>query len=193
MRVQTPSGARCFSLLHPDRPWTHLVWYWKGTGVQSSAQSRQSPPPNAERKNEWSYTSAPLICLHGLDGLSLFFTLLRTKSVHVWMRRQINKSLGAGMQFGGFKGLVLPESSRTTPLFDASSTLRSVSGDKHWRMNTSEVRIPSWSRMANEARKYNLFNYNLYLTEDKLPWQQQGNTIRYITIRRDTTGCVTRT
>jgi hypothetical protein len=27
----------------------------------------QSPPSSAEVKDEWSYTSTPLICLHGMD------------------------------------------------------------------------------------------------------------------------------
>ena len=30
-------------------------------------EANHSPPPGAEAGNEWSYTSAPPICLHGVD------------------------------------------------------------------------------------------------------------------------------
>ena len=38
---------------------------WPGCDVD------HSPPSNAEVKNEWSYTSAHHICLHGVDRKSL--------------------------------------------------------------------------------------------------------------------------
>ena len=34
-----------------------------------------SPPYTAEVKNEWSYTSTPSICLHGVDRTTLPFNL----------------------------------------------------------------------------------------------------------------------
>jgi len=33
-----------------------------------------TPPSSAEIKNEWSYTSTPLICHHGADGDNFAFT-----------------------------------------------------------------------------------------------------------------------
>jgi hypothetical protein len=33
----------------------------------------QSPTSSAEVKNEWSYTSTPLICLHGIDRDNFVF------------------------------------------------------------------------------------------------------------------------
>ena len=34
-------------------------------------EAGHSPPPSAEVKNEWSYTSAPLICFHSVDRENL--------------------------------------------------------------------------------------------------------------------------
>jgi hypothetical protein len=55
-------------------------------------------------KNEWSYTSAPSICLHGLnrDGFNLYSLLYFGQKLFIfmalWTRRQINKTLGGGMK-----------------------------------------------------------------------------------------------
>ena len=38
-------------------------------------EAYHSTPPNAEAKNEWSYTSIPPRCLHGIHQDSLYFTL----------------------------------------------------------------------------------------------------------------------
>jgi hypothetical protein len=39
-------------------------------------EMNQSPPPSAEVKNEWSYTVAPPVRLHGVDkeNFTIYFT-----------------------------------------------------------------------------------------------------------------------
>ena len=52
--------------------------YWDPfLGIKRSGRdSDHSPPPNVEVKNEWSYTSIPLICLCDIDRDKLAFTFL---------------------------------------------------------------------------------------------------------------------
>jgi len=38
-----------------------------------ACEFNQSPIPSEEVKNEWSYTSAPPICLHGVDRDNFVF------------------------------------------------------------------------------------------------------------------------
>ena len=42
-------------------------------GKRSGALINHSPPSSAEVKNEWSYTSRPSICLHGVDREKFIF------------------------------------------------------------------------------------------------------------------------
>jgi len=82
--VRMPAGARHFS-----RPTLGIP----SAGVQRSGrEASHSPPSSAEVKNEWSYTSAPPVCLHGVYGASVFYipevTWERNKSRE---RREIAK------------------------------------------------------------------------------------------------------
>jgi hypothetical protein len=47
-----------------------------GAGVRGWGVMLIFPPSIAEVKNEWSYTSIPLVCIYGMDIKSFaFFTL----------------------------------------------------------------------------------------------------------------------
>jgi len=68
-------GARnfSFSMRCPERHWgPHRVLsngYHGAFSLEVKHAEREadrSPPSSAEVKNEWSYTSIPLICLHGV-------------------------------------------------------------------------------------------------------------------------------
>ena len=52
----------------------------------SGHKAEHSPPPTAEIKNEWSYTSAPLVCHHGAygDGFTLLIDRLFSAMVKDW-------------------------------------------------------------------------------------------------------------
>ena len=59
--------------------WTYPVFLFKGYTMgsfprikQKGCEAHHSPLSSAEIKNEWSYTAAPLISLHGLHGDSPF-------------------------------------------------------------------------------------------------------------------------
>jgi hypothetical protein len=41
---------------------------------QQWREVEHSPPPNAEVKNDWSYTSAPPVYLHGVDRETFTYT-----------------------------------------------------------------------------------------------------------------------
>jgi hypothetical protein len=51
------------------------------------------PPPSAEVKNEWSYTSAPPIRIHGTDR-DKYYKLIITNSVSIINTRQHKKMWG---------------------------------------------------------------------------------------------------
>jgi len=64
--------ARSTSPKRPDRPYGPLSLLFKGwssfTGIKRpTREGDHSPPSTAEVKNEWSYTSAPPLRLHGAD------------------------------------------------------------------------------------------------------------------------------
>jgi hypothetical protein len=68
-----------YSLLQnrPYRLWVprSLIFheYWGSfLGAKRQGREVENPPPSAEAKNEWSYTSAPLICLRGVDRDKVF-------------------------------------------------------------------------------------------------------------------------
>ena len=65
--VQTGSAAR------------PLPIQWVATGVlcrvrRQGPEAGHSPASSAEVENQWSYTSTPPVCLHGVDRDSLTFT-----------------------------------------------------------------------------------------------------------------------
>jgi len=70
-------GKRCFSSLkvHTD-PGAHQASYSVGTGVftgvkRSGCVVDHSCPFSVVVKNEWSYTSTPSVCRHGVTGTTL--------------------------------------------------------------------------------------------------------------------------
>jgi hypothetical protein len=73
IRGSNPDRSNRFSLLQNVQigSGVHPASYSKGTGVPSREQRglsfNYSPPSSTEVKNEWSYTSIPPICLHGVD------------------------------------------------------------------------------------------------------------------------------
>ena len=68
------------SLKCPDQLWglPSLLFsgYWGGCYARSKAVNH-SPPSNAEVKNDWSYTSTPIIYVHGMgtDNFTFTYTL----------------------------------------------------------------------------------------------------------------------
>jgi len=71
------------SLLQNDQTGTgaQLTTYSVVTGFflvvkRPDREIKHSPPPSVEVKNEWSYTSAPPVCLHSMYKEKLTFTLL---------------------------------------------------------------------------------------------------------------------
>jgi hypothetical protein len=46
-------------------------------GEQPGREVNPSPPASAEVKNEWSYTSTPATCFHGLERLNFTFTFVK--------------------------------------------------------------------------------------------------------------------
>ena len=68
--VQNPSKVKIFSLLQEC-----LDWLWGTPSLLFSGQWSSSlgiefdpsPPSSVKVKNEWRYTSAPLVCLHWVD------------------------------------------------------------------------------------------------------------------------------
>jgi len=78
--VRTPSQARDFSLLQNISTGSvvHPASYWNGTWVlfwvmRSGHEADYSPPPSAEVKDEWSYTSTSPLSFHSVDRYSLTF------------------------------------------------------------------------------------------------------------------------
>jgi hypothetical protein len=73
-RVQFLAGAGNFSLHYcvQNGSGAHPASYPIGTrgsfpkGKVARREADHSPPSSAEVKNAWSYTSIPLICLHGM-------------------------------------------------------------------------------------------------------------------------------
>jgi hypothetical protein len=67
--IQTGSGA------HPaSNSMGNIVYSPKGK--VASCEVDRSPPSSAEVMSEWSYTSAPPLCLHGVDRDNLTFIIL---------------------------------------------------------------------------------------------------------------------
>ena len=105
MRRSNPNrGKRLFSktsrpAVGPTHP-SHLM----GTGVISwrsrsrSVKLNHSLPRSAEAKNEWSSTSTPPICLHGVyrGAFSCVHMWLRQTSLYFW--RNLNDSLRVSCQ-----------------------------------------------------------------------------------------------
>ena len=61
-----------FPLKCPDQLWDSpslLNSLYRGSypGLKLGCDVDHAPPYGAEVKNKWSYTSSPLICLHGMD------------------------------------------------------------------------------------------------------------------------------
>jgi len=86
VRVSNPVRIkRLFSSLKcPDCLWGPPASHSLGTGVLSWEQRgwgvkvNHSPPSSTEVKNEWSYTSTPPICLHGMDREKFAFIVVST-------------------------------------------------------------------------------------------------------------------
>ena len=80
--VWNPGRGKRFSLLqkHPDRLWgpsSLLCNGYRGSSQGIKQPGREfdnSPPSSDEVKNEWSYTSAPIVWLHWMDRDSFAFT-----------------------------------------------------------------------------------------------------------------------
>jgi hypothetical protein len=73
--MESPTGSRYFSFLLKSQtgPGAHPASYSVGA-VDSSLETKrqgyevdQSPPTSVEVKNEWSFTTTPPTCLHGVD------------------------------------------------------------------------------------------------------------------------------
>jgi hypothetical protein len=85
--IQIPVGARNISLFQKiqNRPWGHPVSYSMGTSglavpwipevKRPGRKINYSRPSSAEVKSEWSYTSTPPTCRHGVDRENFTFTL----------------------------------------------------------------------------------------------------------------------
>jgi hypothetical protein len=52
-----------------------------------------SSPPRAEVKNEWSYTFAPPICLHGVDRDNFAFTFYKCVGIQKQKREKARERL----------------------------------------------------------------------------------------------------
>ena len=75
------------SLLQNDQTCAgaQLTIYSVGTGFflvvkRSDREIKHSLPPSVEVKNQWSYTSAPPVCLHSVDREKLTFTFFAVLS-----------------------------------------------------------------------------------------------------------------
>jgi len=68
------------SLKCPDSLWDHPASYSKGTGILPWGKSGRVLELTtllylvAKVKNEWSCTSAPPLCLHGMDRTNFLYT-----------------------------------------------------------------------------------------------------------------------
>jgi hypothetical protein len=65
---------------------THLPTPWVSGAVSPGVKRprrevNNSPPSNAEDRNEWSYTSDPPICLHGVDEVNFTVVFLFNDAV----------------------------------------------------------------------------------------------------------------
>lgn len=79
LEFESPSGQEIYSfpkrpyrflgLIQPPLPW--ITGFCPGGKVPGPEVNHS--PPNAKAKNEWSYTSTPLICLCGVDGDNFTF------------------------------------------------------------------------------------------------------------------------
>jgi len=73
--VDTDSGthpASCFS------------GYWGFPGVKRLGyETNHSPASSVKGKNEWSYTSSPLICLHSMDMQKTFTVIIAGASIAI--------------------------------------------------------------------------------------------------------------
>jgi hypothetical protein len=84
-------GEEFSSAERPDRHWQPTS-YSVRTGVflvvkRPDREVNYSPPPRAEDKNEWTYTSTPPICLHSVDRKKLTLTFLPFCPRCCWTRR----------------------------------------------------------------------------------------------------------
>jgi len=79
-RVLTSPGAKmvCSSKEHPEWLWhpPRLLYDSFGSCLRDKAENDYSPPSSNKVKNEWSYTSTPSTCLHGVfsENFTLYFT-----------------------------------------------------------------------------------------------------------------------
>jgi hypothetical protein len=79
-----------FSLLQYLQPgsWVQTVFCSVGIGSSFSVVRRKRrmfdhlPTPEAEFEKEWSCSSAPTVCLHGLEMKDFTFTVLRVLFIH---------------------------------------------------------------------------------------------------------------
>jgi len=73
----------------PDRPWGLLsllfnaCWGFFPEAKRPAWKADHRPPPSAEVKNTWSYTSAPPVYFHGVRWDNVAFTL-NIKSTNLW-------------------------------------------------------------------------------------------------------------
>jgi hypothetical protein len=90
-----------FSPKRPDRLWgppSPLFNGYRGSfpGLQRPGREvNHSPPSSAEVKNEWSHTSDPPICLHGVNRDNFTFTLLKRELLHLCYVCSLNIGRGA--------------------------------------------------------------------------------------------------
>jgi hypothetical protein len=106
----------------------------------------------------------------------------------LWIWRQINKPLERGKQNLGFsRGWPYQKARELLPYLTRRHPCAAFRAITLTCMNTAEVRIPPQNKLANQARKYNLFNYTLLrmLYRDSSR-ETRHDTTRYVATRHDT-------
>jgi len=85
--LQIPVDGINFSPNYPDRvrgpPSLLFNWYLGSISGIKRTSCEFNPPSSAGIKNEWSYTSIPPICLHGvdIDKFYLYTSLLQAHNI----------------------------------------------------------------------------------------------------------------
>ena len=84
--LQIPVEVLNFSPNYPDRvrgpPILLFNWYLGSVSGIKRTKCEFNPPSSAEIKNEWSYTSIPPICPHGVDinKFYIYISLLQARN-----------------------------------------------------------------------------------------------------------------
>ena len=85
--VSTPRKRSALLHNHPDQCWGLPNLLFNGyhgsfLGVKwQKHEDNRSAPSSAQLKNDWSYTSTPLVCLHGIDWDKLNVQILHQFSM----------------------------------------------------------------------------------------------------------------